>query len=241
LQEQLRNAAPPPAPDHEALRAAEARASALEAQLRDLRRQKQALEAHIAGMTQQLENALKQPIAGLKHLKRTIAANVQHELTVSDLLPKMLRDPPDYKAVRDAMAASPAVHQRAYTPAATFLILESMGGTWCLWLQNEAELRRLRLAGANTSQAKQQITTAEKRQRDIFAGVMYDLTMWRSITSPKKTRYTSAYVQQFIQKFELTPDDKDDGEPSTDEEPDDHAADDAADEHATFTASLVGL
>jgi hypothetical protein len=238
LQEQLRNAAPPAAPDHEALRVAEARASALAAQLRDLRRQNQALEAHIARMTQQLENALKQPIAGLKHLKRTIAANVQHELTVSDLLPKMLRDPPDYKAVRDAMANAPAMHQRPYSPAATFLILESMGGTWCLWLKNEAELQRLRLAGANTSQARQQITAAEKRQREIFAGVMYDLTMWRSITSPKKTRYTSAYVQQFIQKFELTPDDKDDGEPSTDDEPDDHAA---ADAHAAFAASLEGL
>jgi hypothetical protein len=114
-----------------------------------------------------------------------------------------------------------------------------MGGTWCLWLQNEAELRRLRLAGPNTSQAKQQIAAAEKRQREIFAGVMYDLTMWRSITSTKKTRYTSAYVQQFIQKFELTTDDKDDGEPSTDEEPDD--SDNPFHEHTAYAASLAGL
>jgi hypothetical protein len=139
------------------------------------------------------------------------------------------------------MANAPVMHHRDYTPAATFLILESMGGTWCLWLKNEAELQRLRLLTSNPSQTRQQIAAAEKRQREIFAGVMYDLTMWRSITIPKKTRYTSAYVQQFIQKFELTPDDKDDGEPSTDDEPDDHAADDAADAHAAFAASLEGL
>jgi uncharacterized protein (DUF302 family) len=150
-----------------------------------------ALQKQIARMTADLQATLKQNRAGLKDLKQTIGANVQREINDTKLLEKMLQPTPDYAAVRSAVQATTPRPHKLYSPAALFLILESMGATWCMWLQNTAITKR---------------TPALDEERDtIFRQILYDLTMWDSIANEdKKTRYVSAYTEGFIKTYKLS-------------------------------------
>jgi hypothetical protein len=161
------------------------------------------LQAQIAGMTQELQDALTQTGSDARRLKRTITANVQREIAASDLLTHMTAARPDYPAVARAVAAAPHGPKTVYTPQALFLILESMGGTWSLWLANQAQLKVLRATAPQTEATKKDIAKAKKQQDVLFQGVMYDLTMWNSITNDKPTRYTSHYVRDFMHAFGL--------------------------------------
>ena len=86
-----------------------------------------------------------------------------------------------------------------------------MGGTWKLWLENEAR----RQYTAEQDAYKQ-------RQTLLLRQIVYHLSMWRSIANtPKRTRYMSKYVALFIDKFKLSnPDDPAaDADASSDDEP----------------------
>jgi len=160
------------------------------------------LQAQIAAMTHELEDALTQTSSDARRLKRTIAANVQREIDASGLLTHMTSTPPNYPAVARAVAAAPHGPKIVYTPQALFLVLEAMGGTWSLWLANQAELKVLR-ARPQSEATKKDIAKAEKQQDLLFQCVMYDLTMWNSIANDKHTRYTSHYVHDFMRAFGL--------------------------------------
>jgi regulator of replication initiation timing len=164
------------------------------------------LRAQIAGMTSDLQDALKQTAADTTQLKKTIAANVQKEIAASRLLAHMTATPPNYPAVARAVAAAPRGPKKAYAPHALFLILEAMGGTWSLWRAHEAKLSALR-ARPPSEATKKAMAAAEHKQALLFQCVMYDLTMWHSIANDKRTRYTSHHVAQFIADFGLVNED----------------------------------
>ncbi len=77
-----------------------------------------------------------------------------------------------------------------------------MGGTWSLWLANEAELKALRARPQN-DRTRASTREAVRKQTLLFQCVMYDLTMWNSIANDKRTRYASSYVTRFIKDFGL--------------------------------------
>jgi hypothetical protein len=139
-----------------------------------------------------------------RRLKRTIAANVQREIAASDLLKHMTAKTPDYPAVASAVATALHGPKKVYSSQALFLILEAMGGTWSLWLANQAQLKVLaKMAKPQTEATKKQIAKAKRQQDVLFQGLLYDLTMWNSIANDKPTRYTSHYVRDFMLAFGL--------------------------------------
>ena len=86
-----------------------------------------------------------------------------------------------------------------------------MGGTWKLWLDNEARIDK------QTAQE-----AYKERQTLLLRQIVYHLSMWRSIANaPKRTRYMSKYVALFIDKCQLgNPDDPAaDADASSDDEP----------------------
>ena len=199
--------------DPAALLTAQAQVTALKKEIARLHKQMQT-------MTASVENTLRQNRAGLAELKQTIDANVQREIEGSNLLQKMTQETPDYAAVRRAVQATQATAPRAtklYSSAALFLILESMGATWCMWLKNTG--------------IKQRTPELDRLRAIIFRQILYDLTMWDSIANPdKKTRYVSAYTAGFIAHFKLSNTEVVDNNapPSSDDEASGDAAPDVA-------------
>jgi hypothetical protein len=143
-------------------------------------------------MLQKLQHAAASNSAGFKALRKEISANVQKQIAVGSLFEKLYPgqpQKPQFTAIRDAVAERANKTQTLYSPAAAFLILESMGGTWAEYLANESD--------AQTAKAK------HDRRVLVLEMLLYDLTMWFSMANVPHTRYTSRNVQKFITAFEL--------------------------------------
>jgi hypothetical protein len=143
--------------------------------------------------------------AGLKRIQETIANNVQAQVALSTLA-KMLEEK-QYVQIRDAVRTGATGRQRPkkqYTPAALFLILESMGGTWCMYEKLVKDKKPDAAPIAFDPNYAKQSREYEQNLRVILRQTLYDLTMWDSIlNSPKKTRYMSHNVQKFIDAYGL--------------------------------------
>jgi hypothetical protein len=113
-----------------------------------------------------------------------------------------------YTAIRDAVSVGNTKTKKSYTDASLFLILESMGGTWKMYLDRvkgkkppEQTVNTFNLQLSNE-------TKAWEADRDlVLRQMLYDLTMWFSIrNNPKKTRYLSHNASEFIAAFGLDTD-----------------------------------
>jgi multidrug efflux pump subunit AcrA (membrane-fusion protein) len=226
--ENLRNAPPPPT-DNSALLAAQAELHTAQAELRDAQAQVAALqaalqqqrdsaarsrakshdlEAQLLQITQSLRDKVAQNRQGIRELKHNIAQNTTRRISASDLLQKLIDK--DYAAIRRVVAATP-VTKRQYSTAATYLHLESMGATWCVYEQNEKNIARL--------QPGPERTELEKKRLTVLRQMIYDLTIWFSMDNDKHTRYASAHVAAFIKAFGLVhTEPADGGQVSTDDE-----------------------
>jgi hypothetical protein len=225
----LRNT-PPPRTDDNALLAAQAELHAAQAELRAAQAQVAALqaalqlqtdsaarsrakshdlEAQLLQITQSLRDKVKQNRLGIRELKQNIAQNTTKRISASDLLQKLIDK--DYVAIRRVVATTPT-QKRAYSTAATYLHLESMGATWCVYEQNENKIARL--------QPGPDRTELEKKRLTVLRQMIYDLTIWFSMDDDKHTRYSSGHVAAFIHNFGLQHTELADGnQPSTDDEP----------------------
>jgi hypothetical protein len=116
-----------------------------------------------------------------------------------------------------------------YTPAALFLILESMGGTWCMYekivMGKKLDPATIKFSPETTRQIKEY----NENLPVVLRQILHDLTMWDSIpNTSKKTRYMSRNVQQFIDTYELKNDEpKDSAQDSSDDDAPDDAPPDA--------------
>ena len=170
------------------------------------------LQKQIRDMTAALQKTVEDNSRGFKALRKQISDRVQTHITSAKLI-EMIQTSPT--AFRDAVRGTKTPKQKQYSPEALFLILESMGGTWCMYMDNEGK------------QIDEHFTADDykKRKAVLVEQVMYDITMWDSIqNSPKRTRYTSKYVQDFIKYFGLENDDttsRQANESSDDEDPPD--------------------
>jgi hypothetical protein len=219
--ETLRNTPPPPTDDtalhavQAQLLAAQAQVATLQAALQQQRdsaarskKKSQDLASQLLQITLSLRDKVQQNRLGIRELKQAIAHNTTNRISAPDLLQKLIEK--DYPAIRRAVAATP-VTKRQYSTAATYLHLESMGATWCVYEQNEKKIAKL-LPGADR-------TELDKRRLTVLRQMIYDLTIWFSILNDKHTRYASANVTAFIQAFGLVHNEPADGDqPSTDDE-----------------------
>jgi hypothetical protein len=127
---------------------------------------------------------------------------VQTQVALAKLTDMLVKK--QYVQIRDAVrdgAAGTKRPQTEYTPAALFLILESMGGTWCMYEKLVMDKRIIR----NYPNYKKDLDL-------ILRQTLYDLTMWDSIrNTPKHTRYMSHNVQKFIDAYGLKNDEPQDG------------------------------
>ncbi len=151
-----------------------------------------------------LQEALKQAVGdnrkNFRGLRDKIAQSAQEQIALANL--EALADNGDFPAIRDAVSAHAKGEKKTYSPAAVFLMLESMGGTWMLWLENDAR----------KNNASEQDEYKEKKKL-LLRQIVYHLTMWRSIANaPKRTRYMSKYVALFIDKHKLV--NQDDPDPA---------------------------
>ncbi len=166
------------------------------------------LKAKLANISAELDKAVRIQWTGLKHIQNTISANVQTQIALAELAQKL--ENKQYTDIRDAVRTSDSNRKKTiYTPAALFLILESMGGTWCMYLKFVMDKRQIRT------------WDLYREDRDlVLHQMLYDLTMWFSISNtPKKTRYMSSHVQAFIDTFQLENNELTDGTvPSSDDD-----------------------
>jgi len=181
------------------------RVNQLEKQLLRKRAQITKLDDEMDSLLAESEKAKRKQLTGLKRIQDTIATNVQAQVALSTLA-KMLEEK-QYVQIRDAVRAGAAGSQRPkkqYTSTAVFLILESMGGTWCMY---EKLVKDKKLDAATTTfspETAKQIREYEQNLPVVLRQTLYDLTMWDSIlNSPKKTRYMSHNVQKFIDAYDL--------------------------------------
>jgi hypothetical protein len=217
----LKNAPPPPTDDtalldaQAQLRAAQAQVAALKAALQQQsqsaarsRARSHDLEAELLQITQSLRDKVAQNRQGIRELKHNIAQNTTKRISASDLLQKLIAK--DYVAIRRVVVATPTP-KRKYSTAATYLHLESMGATWCVYEVNEQKIAKL--------QPGPERTELEKKRLTVLRQMIYDLTIWFSIDNAKHTRYASAHVAAFIHNFGLENNEPaDGGQASTDDE-----------------------
>jgi len=174
------------------------------------------VDAHAAleDELRKLQEALKQAVGdnrkNFRGLRDKIAQSAQEQIALANLAD--LADKGEFPAIREAVWSHAKGEKKRYSPAAVFLILESMGGTWKLWLDNETR----------KNIASQEIEY-KQRKTLLLRQVVYHLTMWRSIANaPKRTRYMSKYVALFIDKHELVnQDDPDPAAPPSSDDDDD--------------------
>jgi hypothetical protein len=183
--------------------------AALKATIASLRDQLDQQTQQLQQVDTRLAAAVQTKRAGLKAIQKTIAANVQGDIALLHLTDKLEAaetNNNEYLAIRDAViAADTAKNKKTYSDAATFLILESMGGTWRMYLKlvrgkkPDSMNATMFIAGKNG-----QIREYEENRDLVLRQMLYDLTMWYSMQNrPHKTRYMSHHVQAFITAFGL--------------------------------------
>jgi hypothetical protein len=149
----------------------------------------------------------------LRELQTTIADNVNKQITIAKL--KDMMDNGNYADITKAVSFNAeSQKKKTYTPAALFLILESMAGTWRLHLDNEKTPKN------------QRSLAYDLKQQLVLRQVVYDITMWNSIANrPIHTRYHSHLVKEFIDNFKLVHSEPEtELQPSSDEDLDGDAA-----------------
>lgn len=137
---------------------------------------------------------------------------MQTQIELAELTKKLEAE--DYPAIKDAVFNGiKKPYQIRKTDAALFLILESMGGTWCVYLQNKAKRPPAQSAAVFDPDYSQNQKEYQDKRDVILRQMLCDLSMWFSISNaPKRTSYMSHHVQQFIDKFELTNDEEANGD-----------------------------
>jgi predicted nucleic acid-binding Zn-ribbon protein len=168
------------------------------------------LENQLRQLQEDLKKAVGENTKNFRGLRDKIAQSVQEQIAIAKLEEHATKG--EFPAIREAVWSHAKGEKKRYSPAAVFLILESMGGTWMLWLENEKR---------KDEPSKQDVYKEQKTL--LLRQIVYHLTMWRSIANaPKRTRYMSKYVALFIDKHKLVnQDDPDPAAPasSDDDEP----------------------
>jgi hypothetical protein len=177
-----------------------------DAEIASLRDQLDQQTQQLQQVDTRLAAAVQTKRAGLREIQKTIAANVQLDIALLHLADKLEEE--DYHAIRDAVvAADTAKIKKTYSDTATFLILESMGGTWRMYLKlvrGKFKKTEQQNRASWSMSTQQEFKTWEEHRDLILRQMLYDLTMWYSMAnSPKKTRYMSHHVQAFITAFGL--------------------------------------
>ncbi len=173
------------------------------------------LTADLAAALAALDAAVVVKRSTLKHVQDTISNNVQQQMSLAQLTEMLEKK--QYTSIRDVVEAGAKLsnHKKTiYTAQALFLILESMGATWCAYLKRVRDVPKpdaAKQTGFDLA-ATQALETWNANLLLICRQMVYDLTMWYSMdNTPKHTRYTSAHVASFINAFGLNTQELQDG------------------------------
>jgi hypothetical protein len=166
------------------------------------------LQADLAAAQAALDAAVVVKRSTLRHVQDTISNNVQQQMSLAKLT--QMLEAKQYTSIRDVVEAGATLsgHKKTtYTPQALFLILESMGATWCAYLKrilNVPKPDAAKQTGFDLA-ASLALDAWNANLLLVCRQMVYDLTMWYSIqNTPKHTRYASAHVTSFITAFGLT-------------------------------------
>jgi predicted nucleic acid-binding Zn-ribbon protein len=173
------------------------------------------LQTDLAAALAGLDAAVKVKRSTLKHVQDTISNNVQQQMSLAQLT--QMLEAKEYTRIRDVVEAGAALsgHKKTiYTAQALFLILESMGATWCAYrkrILNVTKPDEAKQSGFDLA-ASQALDAWNADLLLVCRQMVYDLTMWYSMqNTPKHTRYASAHVTSFITEFGLNTNERLDG------------------------------
>ena len=107
----------------------------------------------------------------------------------------------DPAAFRAAVRGTGTPKLKQYSHEALFLLLEAMGGTWCMYRKNEDDFAKISDSDPHYQTHKDNYN---KHKDVLVRQLVYDITVWDSIANPTKhTRYASKHVRDFIEHFKL--------------------------------------
>jgi predicted nucleic acid-binding Zn-ribbon protein len=175
------------------------------------------LQADLAAALAGLDAAVIAKRSTLRHVQDTISNNVQQQMSLAQLT--QMLEAKECTRIRDVVEAGATLsgHKKTtYTPQALFLILESMGATWCAYRKRVLDVPKPVVnVGTFDSTLQTRLDAWNADLLLVCRQMVYDLTMWYSMrNTPKHTRYTSAHVTSFITEFGLTTNELLDGKSS---------------------------